>query len=77
MKMKLSQLPIGTEIDIYEYDGYESENGKIIRIENDYVVIKCKNASGERTLKLKNSNVNRFEISVTTKANELSKYEVD
>lgn len=62
-------LPIGTKVDLFERDGFETESGTIIKCSNGFLYIKCKDTEEENIYKIKNP-----KVSLTTRGNSLEKY---
>ena len=68
------ELPIGTHVNIFEKDGFETQTGKIIGYEGKFVYVKFNNCSKSGILKIPTP---RIEISLTTKSNSLDEYLVE
>jgi len=69
----MMKFPIGTKVSIFEKDGFETEDGEIIRYEGKVVCIRYKNASERGILKIPSP---KIDIILTTKGNNLNKYKV-
>lgn len=65
----MTEFPIGTKVNVFERDGFETAEGKILKYEDGFVFIKCK----KFVLKLKKFNT---DITFTTAGNSLSQYKV-
>ncbi len=74
MKDTIRELKIGAKINVFEREGYETEEGNIINIDNDILYIKWKNASEKGIMRIPINSIKEFEINIFTKANNLDKY---
>jgi len=58
------------KVNVFERDGYETDEGKIVAIEGDIYTIKC----GDKTYRIPKPTI---EISLTARGNSLEKYLVE
>lgn len=66
-------LPLGTKVDVFERDGYETVEGTVWGYEGKYILVRYKNenSDGWETLKIPSPKV---EVRITIRGNSLEQY---
>jgi len=62
-------LLVGTKVDLFERDGFETKSGRIVQVNDDFIMVKCK----KEVYKLKRSQF-KVEVRLTTRGNSLDQY---
>jgi len=66
------RFPIGTKVNVFEREGFETITGKITKYQGNFVYVKWKHCGGNGVLKIPNPKV---DINFTAKGNDLHQYE--
>jgi len=65
------KLEIGDKVDLFEKDGFETDSGKIIHLDSDFVYVKGKIGK----YKISHKSMSK-QLVFTTKGNSLEKYKL-
>lgn len=74
--MKIEDLPIGSKIDLFEREGYESETGTVLGIEDGCLILKFSNKMEKGKFRIPKGAC-LLRATLNTRGNNLDMYKVE